>query len=63
MCSREKRRTFIGNGILTIKPKKKLTKQEQQTKDNLKSIKLASKSKNPRPSLWKWSILNQALNT
>ena len=37
----------------TRKTNKKITKEYKK--------KWLSKSKNPRPSLWKWSFLNQAL--
>ena len=55
-----RKETLIRKWDFNLTIKQKLTKQEQQTKDNLQDIKLASKSKNPRPSLWKWSIFKSS---
>ncbi|OCL96864.1 Eco57I restriction-modification methylase domain-containing protein [Arcobacter porcinus] len=62
MCSEKREELLIGNGILTPSNPKKLTKQEQQTKDNLQEYKKwLLNLKILDPACGSGAFLNQAL--
>ncbi|MCT7444439.1 BREX-1 system adenine-specific DNA-methyltransferase PglX [Aliarcobacter cryaerophilus] len=62
MCSEKREELRIGNGILTPSNPKKLTKQEQQTKDNLQEYKnWLLNLKILDPACGSGAFLNQAL--
>lgn len=62
MCSEKREELLIGNGILTPSNPKKLTKQEQQTKDNLQEYKnWLLNLKILDPACGSGAFLNQAL--
>ncbi|OCL82070.1 Eco57I restriction-modification methylase domain-containing protein [Arcobacter porcinus] len=62
MCSEKREELQIGNGILTPSNPKKLTKQEQQTKDNLQEYKnWLLNLKILDPACGSGAFLNQAL--